>query len=708
MTTIFRKELKDILRWIPLGIIVIGFLCWQNVPRYIHDCYYVSSTIANGIIIGSSLFALALGLLQSLFDLRTDSRAFLLHRPIDVRNIFRGKVAAGFVAHTIAWTIPLSITAMYLESVGPEKLPVSWSNVLLAAVYAVVSFLFHPAAMWMSCREARWVGTKCLPLALPLIACLAAVGFRELPDWLTLLLSVTTGLAAALIIVAAARHAFSHQTFLPAPVSAESSSWWNSIGLAVASGMVATTTILFVVSLFIYRDHTLPTKARRLTAAASGQLWEIQETWKSPRTWEHEPIHRAGRLLTGEQVSEAFVDLDEGWKEETLVTLDLAFTPRHSILLGEYEYLSSTASKQSGGAQSLFTRNGRIHLYGDYQAWEGTVTPQGIFEPNETPQGAFRNLRALDHYQGAQGYRATIGGQRLLADDDGIYQLDIDAGQLRKLSDLASISTTITLPTDNSPAAVLWARGDTSVHRFSMRPMTEDQTLPSIDSEIVKATHRYPLSNVEITPNGEWRIDWVSRPKKTSLLVASNDANGTVCVASPNTAFGTWQYRFGMADGSLGEIGDVPDIETAVPGNDLEAYFVPPGLLVGFAIVMSFAEPAAYQAMGADNLSWILIALHALLGGAEAFLLARSRVQSKSSLVTWLILGLLFSASAWLAVIAIYPRQIFESCTGCQRRRRVDMDRCEHCGADWDAPDRDGIELIGLGDLSLAEVSQTS
>ena len=175
MTTIFRKELRDVLRWTPLGVIVIGLLCWQKIPSDLNGCHNVPSSIASSVIIGSGLFALALGLLQSMFDLRTDARGFLLHRPISARDIFRGKLAAGFVAHTLAWSIPLVLAAIYLESIGPERLPVTWSNIVLPAVCCVVSFLFHPAGMWMACREARWLGTKCLPLVLPVIACVAAI-----------------------------------------------------------------------------------------------------------------------------------------------------------------------------------------------------------------------------------------------------------------------------------------------------------------------------------------------------------------------------------------------------------------------------------------------------------------------------------------------------------------------------------------------------
>ena len=125
MTAIFRKELRDVLRWTPLGVIVIGLLCWQKIPSYVDGCYNLPYSVANNVIIGSGLFALALGLLQSMFDLRTDARGFLLHRPISARDMFRGKLAAGFGAHTLAWMIPLVLAAIWLESIGAERLPVT-------------------------------------------------------------------------------------------------------------------------------------------------------------------------------------------------------------------------------------------------------------------------------------------------------------------------------------------------------------------------------------------------------------------------------------------------------------------------------------------------------------------------------------------------------------------------------------------------------
>lgn len=709
MTTIFRKEFKDIQRWIPLGILVIGVLCWQNMPGYAGGCYATSTAIAEGVVIGSSLFALALGLLQTLFDLRTESRAFLLHRPIASRQIFRGKLAAGFVAHTIAWSIPLMIAALYFESVGPERMPVSWANVLLAGVYSLVSFLFHPAGMWMACREARWVGTKCLPVVLPFAACVAATMLPEPWIWLTCLSLLAIGLLAW-VIISAARHAFIHQTFLPPATSEESWSHANVLGLATASGIVAITALLFVAAMIMSRNVALPTTARRLTSSTAGQLWEIEETWKSPRTWEDEPIHRAGRPLTDANVSGEFVELDEDWREQPLASLIQYAAARTSFgLLGEYDATSSTVSKQNGGSVSLFGRSGQVLMYSNYKGWVGTITPKGIFKPHETPLGAFSHFRTLHSY-GNNGSRfwMSIGGQRVIADDKGIYQIDVDGNEVRKLADVPTTAITLTPPSDHNSEAVLWARNDSAVHRFDVHPVTEDQTLPSIDSELVKASHQYPLTHIDLTPAGKWRTDWIDEPDDVPLSVASHD-NGGVVMVTDGLAH-VWKSCIGQEDGTLSDVAQHPYVMPQIPNATIPAYIFPPALMVGGAIAMSYVvvEPMANRGMDPTEWSWLLIGLHVLLGAVGAFLLSRRRVQSTSAILIWLIVGGLAGVSSWLAVIAIHPRQIQEQCTACQRRRRVDTDRCETCGAEWEVPDREGIEIIGPRDQSLAEVAPVS
>ncbi len=696
MITIFRKELKDILRWTPLGIIVIGLLCWMQMPRYVYDCSQLPMSLASMAIVGSGLFALALGLLQSLLDQRMDARAFLLHRPISVKDIYQGKLAAGFVAHTIAWLVPLLVVAIYLESKGPEKLPVTWSDVIPAAIGCMMSFLFQPAGIWMACREARWLGTKWLPLGIPLMACfLATVTVSESLSW-------EYAVAATLIVLlswmtlSAARHAFTHQTFLPASASEESWSWSNALGLGLGSTVLVITLMVFFVSAFITPPRSLDLKARTLVVSADGQLWEIEETWKSPRSYEDAPIHRTGRQLSsGALTKAAFAELPEKWAERSLVQIDSNSVWNPASSWNGYRHVTASASKDQGEV-SLYEHNDQLYAYSSVAGWVGTVTPQGVFGRNETPQGAFSNVSPLRYFTRSAVLRMSIGGQRLLSDSKGIYQLDFDGKKIRRLSDISVQAMAVTLPSDELPEATLWTRDRETLYRYSIKPLTKDQTLPSTDSELVKATRSYPLANVELTATGQWMLDWLKEPDATLLAAVSTAEMGVVIVANDTTP--TFDYRLADAGGKVQDAATLPDLIVERRHEQTEVLVLPPVMVVVLTAISSFLAPDEYRQINFPALFWLLLVLHSLAGGIGVFILARGRVQGARQLVVWLTIGLLAGVSAWLAVVAIYSRWVTESCTACQRRRRVDTDRCEHCGAAWEVPDREGIELVGPRD----------
>lgn len=112
-------------------------------------------------------------------------------------------------------------------------------------------------------------------------------------------------------------------------------------------------------------------------------------------------------------------------------------------------------------------------------------------------------------------------------------------------------------------------------------------------------------------------------------------------------------------------------------------------------LVAKIVDPDSYPTAPASDWWWLPVVLHTIIGGLGAFLLARSRVSSNQTQLIWLVIGALVGVPTWLAVVAVYPRPVVEPCTACQRRRRVDTDRCEHCHAEWEVPERVGIELIG-------------
>jgi hypothetical protein len=160
--TLLWKELRDVVKWTPVGVILIGVLCWLAIPRGVSSAGQTETDLVTSVGIACGVVALALGWLQSFSDFRTDARGFLLHRPITPAKIFWAKSGAGFAAYAICVVPPLLVAALILQSQGMHLLPSSGWQVWPLAVASPIIFAMHPAAMWTACRGARWIGTKCM------------------------------------------------------------------------------------------------------------------------------------------------------------------------------------------------------------------------------------------------------------------------------------------------------------------------------------------------------------------------------------------------------------------------------------------------------------------------------------------------------------------------------------------------------------------
>ena len=171
MMTIFKKELRDLLPWIAVGVILISALCWNGKQK---------SDIVFLFTIGCAAVAFGLGLLQIVGDLRTDARGYLLHRPFKVSTVFVGKLIAGVVAYCICIIPPLLALMIYRESLGPDIRPHSAWELVPALLMSLVAFSFYPAAIWTMCRPAKWFGTKAIPVAVAAMGCILNLLFVEM------------------------------------------------------------------------------------------------------------------------------------------------------------------------------------------------------------------------------------------------------------------------------------------------------------------------------------------------------------------------------------------------------------------------------------------------------------------------------------------------------------------------------------------------
>jgi hypothetical protein len=82
------------------------------------------------------------------------------------------------------------------------------------------------------------------------------------------------------------------------------------------------------------------------------------------------------------------------------------------------------------------------------------------------------------------------------------------------------------------------------------------------------------------------------------------------------------------------------------------------------------------------------------------FLMARRYAFSSARRVGWALCGLLFGWTGLVLMLALQEWPALVRCPSCSRPRRVDRERCEHCGAPHASPVPDGTEIFETSDVN--------
>jgi hypothetical protein len=161
--------------------------------------------------------------------------------------------------------------------------------------------------------------------------------------------------------------------------------------------------------------------------------------------------------------------------------------------------------------------------------------------------------------------------------------------------------------------------------------------------------------------------------------VAQREFHVTRCTAGK-----THEYTFSPPRETRMSLGGLRSEAAVVFGT------LPPVLTLGsLAITRTFAD--------FDAIAYLPLVIQCLVTFALTVLAARYRGLNMRKTVPWMLLGGLLGLGVPLALLAIYPAAVYGNCSGCQRRRRVENETCEHCGAHWDAVPNEGIEILESG-----------
>lgn len=164
MKPMLWKELRENVRWLPIGLIVVAIACWIAHPDLENPSGLLASDLLTQLAIVTPLLAFALGVVQSYRDLQPGPAAYLNHRGVTANQIFLAKTIAGFVLYATSVLVPLAVLAAWVWYEGMSRYPMRPAQLVPSLAFALAAFLMHPAAMLMMSRNASWWGTRVLPL----------------------------------------------------------------------------------------------------------------------------------------------------------------------------------------------------------------------------------------------------------------------------------------------------------------------------------------------------------------------------------------------------------------------------------------------------------------------------------------------------------------------------------------------------------------
>ncbi|MGB7327790.1 MAG: hypothetical protein WBD31_23130 [Rubripirellula sp.] len=690
---LFVKELRETIRWTPVGMIIVGLLCWMSIPTQAHNSAGLAASLMLLTSVGFGITAIGLAWLQTLPDMRTDSRSFLLHRPVALMAIFNSKMLAGAVSYFVAVLPPLLITAFRLELLGPEILPVAWTDVLPSIAAAPVAFIMYPAAMWAAYRTARWIGTKTLPMAFSAsvvfscIAMLREIDHRWVPLAFVVMLAIGLG-----ITLRSAWLAFSDETYLPS----ESTSLGRCIGIAIAA-----TVLVSVIAVFAIESQPRAVERKLITYSLafdeSGTAWELKKRYadNSQIVGEESKIERR-RVSVNQEPPAAFEPLPEDWKQARSVTL----TPfNEGSWMSAYTLVGDTVSHTgSGNGVRLLLHDGWLWGYNWNANLAWIVTPAGIYSPVETPPAArFEKAVVLDsRLTNQSGHRSlSLVQYPILAADDGVYQLDFQKRQIRKIIDAPVDRIAIALPDeDDRNHANIWIQSENRLTSYAATSTT-DQPLDSISDRVINATQSYPLPSLATEKVAEYRVP--SRDGRGYALITPIESD-QIIMSQPIDGI---RSRINVA--SAGNEVSASSILSITPSSNSyrfsrEMFGFPPGLwFVAVPASMLMApevSEAQFNAIESQFHYVIFFFMHSLLAAVLANLLCRNRHVGRGARIAWTLAAVMLGVAILLAIVACHTKPLLETCPACEKKRRVDRDDCQHCAAPWPPLPREGVEVI--------------
>jgi hypothetical protein len=674
------KEWRENAKWAALAFAALGlaivYLTMQGLNRsgdYNSSQSHPLMLIAPATMLFIPLFATALGLLQVGTELRRDQWAFLMHRPVSRSVIFGGKAIAGLSLYLLATSLPVLLLALWVQLPGSVPAPFDWRLLLgpLANVLAGISFYF--AGMLTAIRPARWYGSRVLGFG-GAIACLVLVNVVE-EFWQAMLAILILG---ALLGLAAWGSFLTTGTYERQPRPAK-----VALGLALYLGIVVAVggVTFFVVDTVATRQRSRSFDddfyEMQYGITPKGQLIKYkQQADGSPANvtdLQGRPVILA-KDKTERVLLQTSLDLATGWsRSSNFRSADRYVTSLYTLYQSQTKQLCYWIQNQR-----------RLVLYSKLSNRKiGSLGPGGFVPVASGEAPPFEedlldlanvNLESRDNVLSFRHsvYLFNIGERRVKKVFETRYPQGVKA---------TSLAYGNFLPARSNIAVTV----NGTVHVLSLT----GQMLGAFPLER-QDFENFGLS-VSVTPDSKriflWYTPYKNRAggKPAQAWVSEFSPKGTLVAKTwlpdlkqPERKFDRTTFWYEVA---------APAIET-------------PAVLmaIGYGVTNYFYRKDPIS-VGQDSLNevrmyFIYTIIVSLLCVPVAYFVARRAGLNRSAMVGWMVTTLLLGLSGLLLLLALREWPTLLSCPQCRKKRSIERDLCEHCGAAFPAPPQDETAIF--------------
>jgi hypothetical protein len=190
MKAMFVKELRENAKWAAAIAGVFGVIVLLEIRK--GNPFLLNQLAQQKLVYFAPLAGFLMGVAQTFFEMRPDNWAFVVHRPASRGSMFTAKSAAGLLLLYTALAVPCLLAAFWAARPGNVATPFHARSVLPFVADIFNSSCFYFAGMVLTLRNARWFGSRLLPLGLAVGSSLAILA---VPDFWQAILFSCAGLA---------------------------------------------------------------------------------------------------------------------------------------------------------------------------------------------------------------------------------------------------------------------------------------------------------------------------------------------------------------------------------------------------------------------------------------------------------------------------------------------------------------------------------